>query len=66
VANIIENLSTAQLLKLAASSLLVCRFSFDDDMVWNLLTSHSKDGAAPAGMHASILMAGRQAAAAAA
>ena len=35
----------------------MCRFSFDDDMVWNLLTSHSKDGAVPAGIHASILMA---------
>lgn len=65
VAGVIESLTAAQLLKLAASSLLICKFSFGDDMVWDLLTSHSKDGAVPSGMHASILMAGRQAALAA-
>ncbi len=65
VASIIESLTTAQLLRLAASSMLMCRFRFDDDMVWSLLTSHSRDGAVPAGMHASILMAGRPALAAA-
>ena len=59
VADVIESLTTAQLLKLAASSVLMCRFSFNDDMVWNLLTSHSRDGAVPAGMHASILIAGQ-------
>jgi flagellar transcriptional activator FlhD len=65
VAGIIESLTTAQLLKLAASSMLMCRFRFDDNMVWNLLTSHSRDGAVPSGMHASILMAGQPALAAA-
>ncbi len=57
-AALIEQLSTAQVLKLAASSMLICRFRFDDEMLWGLLTSHSKDGAMPAGMHASILMSG--------
>ena len=57
-AALIEQLSTAQLLKLAASSMLMCRFRFDDEMLWGLLTSHSRDGAMPAGMHASILMSG--------
>lgn len=65
VADAIESLTTAQLLKLAASSVLMCRFSFNDDMVWNLLTSHSRDGAVPTGMHASILIAGQPARAAA-
>jgi flagellar transcriptional activator FlhD len=65
VAAVIESLTTAQLLKLAASSMLMCRFSFSDNMVWNLLTSHSRDGAAPSGLHASILMAGQPAQAAA-
>jgi flagellar transcriptional activator FlhD len=65
VADVVESLTTAQLLKLAASSMLMCRFSFNDNMVWNLLTSHSRDGAVPAGMHASILMAGQPAQAAA-
>ena len=57
-AALIEQLSTAQVLKLAASSMLMCRFRFDDEMLWGLLTSHSKDGALPSGMHASILMSG--------
>lgn len=65
VASIVDSLTAAQLLKLAASSLLMCKFSFEDNMVWDLLTSHSRDGAVPSGMHASILMAGRQAALAA-
>ncbi len=63
-AAIIESLSTAQILKLAAASMLMCRFRFDDEMVWGLLTSHSRDGAMPSGMHASILMSGQMAQAA--
>jgi len=65
VADIIASLTTAQILKLAASSVLMCRFSFNDNLVWNLLTSHSRDAAIPAGLHASILMAGQSALAAA-
>lgn len=59
----LAELSSAQLLKIAASNLLMCRFRFDDEVVWGLLASHSKDRPA-AGMHASILMAGRLAEAA--
>lgn len=64
-ASLLEKLSTAQVLKLAASTMLMCRFRFDDEMLWGLLTSHSKDGSIPAGIHASILMAGQPAALAA-
>ncbi len=42
VATIIDQLSPAQLMKIAGSNQLILRFRFDDDMVWNLLTSHSK------------------------
>ena len=64
VANIIDQLTPAQLMKIAASNQLILRFRFDDDMVWNLLTSHSKTkstaaGAAVAGLHANIVMAGQ-------
>ena len=59
----IADLSGAQLLKIAASNQLMCRFRFDDDVVWGLLASHARDRHA-AGMHASILMAGRLAQAA--
>jgi flagellar transcriptional activator FlhD len=56
----IGDLSSAQLLKIASSNQLMCRFRFDDGVVWNLLASHARDRQA-AGMHASILMAGRPA-----
>ncbi len=56
VADILSGLSTAQILRIATSNMLMCRFRFDDEVVWNLLTSHSKDKAVT-GVHASILMA---------
>ena len=56
VADIIDKLSTAQILKIASTNMLMCRFRLDDELVWNLLTSHSKDTAIQ-GLHAAILMA---------
>jgi len=58
VADVIGALSPGQMLKIAATNLLMCAFRFNDDVVWNLLTGHSKDRQA-AGVHAAILMAGR-------
>ena len=57
VAEIIEGLSPGQMLKMAASNLLMCRFRFDDEMVWKLITSHSTERDARTA-HAGILMAG--------
>ena len=60
-AALIGTLTPAQMMKIAGGNTLLCRFRMDDDMVWNLLTSHGK-GSANDGMsrlHASILMAGR-------
>ena len=60
-ANLLVTLTPAQMMKIATGNTLLCRFRMDDDMVWNLITSHGK-GAANDGMsrlHASILMAGR-------
>lgn len=64
LADIIDALSMAQVMKIAASQgMLMCRFRFDDDLVWNLLTSHTaeKQQNAAAGMHAAILMASQPA-----
>jgi flagellar transcriptional activator FlhD len=58
VADVISSLTTAQVLRIASSNMLMCRFRFDDEVVWNLLTSHSKEKSI-SGMHAAILMAGR-------
>ena len=57
VASILQQLSTGQVLKIASSNMLVCCFRFENQMVWDLLTSHTKDRGV-AGVHAAILTAG--------
>jgi len=60
-ADMIALLSPAQILKIASSPMLLCRFRVDDDMVWGLLTNHTVtkvDNDATSRLHASILMAG--------
>jgi flagellar transcriptional activator FlhD len=63
VIDIITQLTPAQLMRIAGANQLICRFRFDDDVVWNLLTTASKARAAgtgaAAGLHANILMAGQ-------
>jgi flagellar transcriptional activator FlhD len=61
-ATLIATLSPAQIMKIASSPMLLCRFRVDDEMVWNLLTNNSAnkvDNDATTKLHASILMAGR-------
>jgi flagellar transcriptional activator FlhD len=48
------------MMKIASGNTLLCRFRMDDDLVWNLLTSHGKGRQRRrVRLHASILMAGR-------
>ncbi|MEY4908751.1 MAG: hypothetical protein RL260_2469 [Pseudomonadota bacterium] len=60
-AAILEMLSPAQMLKIAAGNTLLCRMRVDDDLVWSLLTNHGKSAAndGVSRLHACILMAGR-------
>ena len=61
-ADLIATLSPSQILKIASSNMLLCRFRVDDDMVWGLLTNSSAskiNNDATTKLHASILMAGR-------
>lgn len=61
-ADMISALSPAQIVKIASTNMLLCRFRVDDDMVWNLLTNHTAskvDNDATTKLHASILLAGR-------
>ncbi|MBH9575868.1 MULTISPECIES: flagellar transcriptional regulator FlhD [Inhella] len=60
-ATLLAQLSPAQIMKLAGSSTLLCRFRMEDDLVWSLLTSSHKPSVneQSARLHASILMAGR-------
>jgi len=61
-ADLIATLSQLQILKIASSPMLLCRFRIDDDVVWGLLTNSTAskvDNDATTKLHASILMAGR-------
>lgn len=68
-ADLIAALSPAQIVKLASQNTLLCRFQADDEMVFKLLTSsHAPQrnvGEAAQRLHANILLASRQAEAAA-
>ncbi|MDQ6620895.1 MAG: flagellar transcriptional regulator FlhD [Pseudomonadota bacterium] len=56
VADVLANLSTAQVVKIAASNMLMCRFRFDDEIVWNLLLGTGGERGVSR-IHAAILMA---------
>jgi flagellar transcriptional activator FlhD len=58
IADLIEGMSNAQILKLAGGNMMLARFRFDDTAILSMLTSHSKDRAL-AQSHAAILMAGQ-------
>ena len=60
-AALIALLTPAQMMKIASGNTLLCAFRMNDDLVWGLLTNHSKPGAneSVSRLHASILMAGR-------
>lgn len=58
VADIVENLSAGQILKMAASNLLLCRFRLDDRVVLEMVTSQSR-AAEMSPAHTAILMASR-------
>ncbi|MES2362338.1 MAG: flagellar transcriptional regulator FlhD [Pseudomonadota bacterium] len=59
LADLLGNLSLSQIVKLAASSLLLCRFRFDDHPVLSALTSDGKNLALQQA-HAAILLSGQQ------
>lgn len=58
VADVLGALSSAQVLRMANSNMLICQFRFNDTMLVNLLSSHGRERGA-AHLHAAILAAGR-------
>ena len=58
IAELIEGLSNAQLLKLSGTNMMLARFRFDDSAILGMLTNYNKDRAL-AHSHAAILMAGQ-------
>lgn len=64
LATLIERLSPAQLMKIAQSNMVICRFRFDDELMWSLLADHGEtDGVreerSASRLHAAILMSGK-------
>lgn len=60
VADIIDALTPAQMLRVASGNTLMSRVRFDDELVWGLITSHSRPVQESAhALHASIVMASK-------
>ena len=55
-----ETLTPAQLLKIAAGNMVLCRFRFDNRVLGDMLTGYVKDKIM-ASSHAAVLMAGQAA-----
>lgn len=58
MAELVAGLSPAQLLKMAASNMLLCRFRFDEKLLLNMITDYNKDRMMSQA-HTVILMAGQ-------
>jgi len=56
VADIVEGLTAGQILKMAASNLLLCRFRLDDRVLLEMVTNHGR-AAEMSPAHAAIMMA---------
>ena len=59
-AELIEALTPAQMLKIAAGNMLLCRFRFDNRVLGDMLSGYVKDKIM-ASSHAAVLMAGQKA-----
>ena len=58
IAELIDGLNNAQILKLAGTNMMLARFRFDDGTILGMLTHYNKDRSL-AQSHAAILMAGQ-------
>lgn len=60
IADLLENLTNLQLLKLCNTNMLLTRFRFDDSEILGMLTSYTKDPA-QAHLHTAVLMSAQAA-----
>jgi flagellar transcriptional activator FlhD len=58
VADLLADLTAGQVLKMAASQLMLCRFRFDDRLLLDLLADHKRESGV-SHLHAAIVAAGR-------
>lgn len=57
-ADILEGLTSGQILKLSNSNMMLCRIRFDDTLIFGMLANYSKEKTM-AQSHAAILLAGQ-------
>ena len=60
IADLLENITNLQLLKLCNTNMLLTSFRFDDSEILGMLTSYTKD-AAQAHLHTAVLMSAQAA-----
>ncbi|MFA6041067.1 MAG: flagellar transcriptional regulator FlhD [Methylophilus sp.] len=60
IADLLENLSNLQLLKLCNTNMMLARFRFDDCEILNMLTNCSKERS-QAHLHTAVIMSGQAA-----
>ena len=58
IADLIDGLNNAQILRLSGTNMMLARFRFDDGAILGMLTNYNKDRALSQS-HAAILMAGQ-------
>jgi flagellar transcriptional activator FlhD len=58
IADILAQLTPGQVLKMANSEMLLCRFRFEDSLLLDLLANHERDRGV-GHVHAAILAAGK-------
>ncbi|MCB1955491.1 MAG: flagellar transcriptional regulator FlhD [Rhodocyclaceae bacterium] len=58
VADQLESLTPAQIVKMASGQLLLCRFRFDDSNMFGVMAGKGRQGAA-SGIHAAIIAASK-------
>ena len=58
VAELLEEMAPAQLVKMASGQMLLCRFRFDESMMFDLLEGKGRQGAATS-LHAAIIAASK-------
>jgi flagellar transcriptional activator FlhD len=58
MADLISGLTTAQILKMAGSNMMLCRFRFDERLMLNMITDFNKDRMMSQA-HTTILMTAR-------
>ena len=58
IADMLDQLTPGQVLKMSGSNMLLCNFRFDDTLLLNLLANHERDRSI-GHVHAAILAAGK-------